>query len=103
MLWSINQIFVDARVHVLLPGDLLGWENTAWAPYKPLAEEVIIASQNATLDYDVAWKLAEEGTCYTDHIFLEDICAKVQKLLDPELPLVLALGFSFCSTHGGVF
>ena len=54
MVWSIRQIFVDARIHLVLPRELLGWENSAWAPYKPLAEEVIVASENATLDYDVA-------------------------------------------------
>ena len=103
MVWSINQTFEDAHIHLVLPHELLGWGNSAWAPYKPLAEEVIGASENATLDYELAWKLAEESTCYTDHLFLEDICVKVQKLLDPELPLVLALGFFFLLYTWGSF
>ena len=102
MLWAINQTFEDAHIHLVLPHELLGWENSAWAPYKPLAEEVIGASENATLDYELAWKLAEESTCYTDHIFLEDICVEVQKLLDPSCHWCLLLGF-LSALHGGVF
>ena len=83
---AIWEQYPSASIHVLLPWEVVG--ESAWAPYTPQPEEVVLATQNGVLEIQEAKDIAEMNTQYTDCKNLGKIEAHVRALLQPGIPLV---------------
>ena len=83
---AIWEQYPSASIHVLLPWEVVG--ESAWAPYTPQPEEVVLATQNGLLDLPQAQEAAEQLTQYTDGKHLHRIAQHVRGLLQPGIPLV---------------